>query len=151
MNATLLLSAMHRSGFIVRVRNVHKTSALAKYPTYKVMVDCSAALTAGSARTMTPLFLNKTRLAASLGADTRIAVSPLAEPSDRHRDRVGRCRPAQSDWQLRGEAQAKTTSATSSLPRVSGLTDSASNRLISPPIVPIAIGIPNPRCQLSAK
>src|SRR6516164_6618975 len=67
MNATLLPSAMHRSGFIVRVRNVHKTSALAKYPTYRVMVDCSAALTARSAGTMTPLFLNKTRLSASRG------------------------------------------------------------------------------------
>jgi hypothetical protein len=46
MNATLLPSAMHRSGFIVRVRNVHKTSALAKYPTYRVMVDYPKVLTA---------------------------------------------------------------------------------------------------------
>jgi hypothetical protein len=30
------------------------------------------------------------------------------------------------------------------LPRVSGLMDSASSKLISPPIVPIAIGIANP-------
>ena len=37
---------MHRSGFIVRVRNVHKTSALAKYPTYNVMVDYPKVLTA---------------------------------------------------------------------------------------------------------
>jgi hypothetical protein len=48
-------------------------------------------------------------------------------------------------------AQARTTSATNSLPRVSGLMDSASSKLINPPIVPIAIGIANPRCQSIAK
>ena len=48
-------------------------------------------------------------------------------------------------------AQASTTSACSSLPWVSGLIISANRRLIRPPMVPIAIGSANPRCQLSAK
>jgi hypothetical protein len=50
-----------------------------------------------------------------------------------------------------GMTQASTTSATSSLPWVSGLMDSAANRLMSPPIVPTAIGIAKPICQLIAK
>src|SRR6516225_133231 len=48
-------------------------------------------------------------------------------------------------------AQASTTSATSSLPLVSGLSSTATIRLAHPTVVPIIIGMANPRFQVVAR
>jgi hypothetical protein len=48
-------------------------------------------------------------------------------------------------------AQASTTSAVSILPRVSGLSNSATIKLAAPATVPISIGIAKPRCRSTAR
>ena len=47
--------------------------------------------------------------------------------------------------------QARDSSAWRTLPRVSGLYNIATTRLTHPTVVPISIGIANPRCQSVAK
>jgi hypothetical protein len=47
--------------------------------------------------------------------------------------------------------QARDSSAWRTLPRVSGLNNIATTRLPHPTVVPISIGIANPRCQSVAK